>query len=308
MRTFVIGDVHGCLEELHQLVTISGYRKGLDRLIFLGDLVDRGPYPVETVRCVRKMGWEVVASNHEQKVVDFRSKEAIESSGGPKNKMRRPHADRLAQWMEFTDEELEWMKGLPLWLEISGPKGKFLAVHAGFEPKPLQEQDPEKITRVKWVHKDTGDFVGMKKVRVEDPAIHRSSKTHSSGNRTLTPEALALRAQRQNARMARGLDPIAVQESKKRYKYHTTFEQPDNTVSWQSVWPGPSSVVYGHDAQKSGNIRIDKRAGYKCIGIDTACVYGKNLTCAIFEDGQFVDSIQVQAKKIYYHDDNLSPE
>ena len=42
MRSYVIGDIHGCLDELRYLIEDLPIKSG-DRLIFLGDYVDRGP-------------------------------------------------------------------------------------------------------------------------------------------------------------------------------------------------------------------------------------------------------------------------
>ncbi|HXV80579.1 MAG TPA: metallophosphoesterase family protein, partial [Candidatus Binatia bacterium] len=42
MRCYVIGDIHGCLDELRSLVKHLPLEPG-DRLVFLGDYVDRGP-------------------------------------------------------------------------------------------------------------------------------------------------------------------------------------------------------------------------------------------------------------------------
>ncbi len=42
VKTYVIGDIHGCLEELTCLLEALPLQTG-DRLIFLGDYVDRGP-------------------------------------------------------------------------------------------------------------------------------------------------------------------------------------------------------------------------------------------------------------------------
>src|SRR5260370_26614227 len=60
----IVGDVHGCYEELCELLARLGYRADDEAgmrhpdgrwVIFLGDLVDRGPKVVETVRLVRRM-------------------------------------------------------------------------------------------------------------------------------------------------------------------------------------------------------------------------------------------------------------
>src|SRR6516164_9026001 len=64
-RDIVIGDVHGCRDELHELLRVVGYRAP-DRLVFTGDLVDRGPDSVGVVRDVRKLGAVAVMGNHDE--------------------------------------------------------------------------------------------------------------------------------------------------------------------------------------------------------------------------------------------------
>ncbi len=53
MRTVVVGDVHGCYEQLKALISElekdGNYTPDADRLIFLGDYIDRGP---DSRKCV----------------------------------------------------------------------------------------------------------------------------------------------------------------------------------------------------------------------------------------------------------------
>lgn len=42
-KLIVIGDVHGCYDELLALLDACGYQPGLDALFLLGDLVNKGP-------------------------------------------------------------------------------------------------------------------------------------------------------------------------------------------------------------------------------------------------------------------------
>ena len=42
-RTIIIGDVHGCLKELNALLDKVSYNKKKDQLIFVGDLINKGP-------------------------------------------------------------------------------------------------------------------------------------------------------------------------------------------------------------------------------------------------------------------------
>jgi Icc-related predicted phosphoesterase len=46
-RLLVVGDVHGCLDELQQLLQTVDYKQGSDNLVFVGDLVNKGPKSAE---------------------------------------------------------------------------------------------------------------------------------------------------------------------------------------------------------------------------------------------------------------------
>lgn len=46
-RLIIIGDVHGCVKELRELLDEAEYVEGEDTVVLVGDLVDKGPYPLE---------------------------------------------------------------------------------------------------------------------------------------------------------------------------------------------------------------------------------------------------------------------
>ena len=69
-RTIVVGDVHGCFEELLLLLQKLNYNQSLDRLILVGDVVNKGP---DTLRV---LDWiaahplvEVIKGNHELRLL-----------------------------------------------------------------------------------------------------------------------------------------------------------------------------------------------------------------------------------------------
>lgn len=83
MKTFVVGDIHGRCAQLYNLLEMLPRDESVDTLVFLGDLIDRGPdvpgcvdYVLELLRenpervvCLR--------GNHEQMLLDFM--EGVES-------------------------------------------------------------------------------------------------------------------------------------------------------------------------------------------------------------------------------------
>jgi predicted phosphodiesterase len=78
-RTLVLGDVHGCIEELDLLLTTLAPVAGVDEVVFCGDLVDKGPHSalvVKRARALRESGVKtvLVLGNHEEKHGRFRAR------------------------------------------------------------------------------------------------------------------------------------------------------------------------------------------------------------------------------------------
>src|ERR1044071_9581127 len=77
MKTFVVGDIHGRCAQLEGLVDMLPRDESTDTLIFLGDLVDRGPDVPGCVAHVRELCLAnperviCLRGNHEQMLLDF---------------------------------------------------------------------------------------------------------------------------------------------------------------------------------------------------------------------------------------------
>lgn len=151
----IIGDIHGHADALAALLKKMGYQKrgGAWRhpgrqAIFIGDLIDRGPGQVETVRIVRGMveagAALAVMGNHEFNAIAWHTQD-------PRNPghFLRPHSEKnLKQHQAFlaetTDkprlrqEILDWFMDLPLWLDLPGLR----AVHACWHPEHMAHLEP----------------------------------------------------------------------------------------------------------------------------------------------------------------------
>lgn len=142
----IVGDVHGCLDELRTLLAKARYNKNKDTVVLVGDLVNKGPKSSATVRFAREQGFYAVRGNHDDsalaayyRVGRFRD-EALPAS--------------YAYVNEFSEEDVRWLTELPYSLSI--PHLKTMVVHAGVVPGlPLESQTAAHMSRIRSVlHKE----------------------------------------------------------------------------------------------------------------------------------------------------------
>lgn len=127
MTIHAIGDIQGCYDELRTLVAQLGFKPDRDQLWFTGDLVNRGPRSVETLRYVRSLGDNAVTvlGNHDLHLlaVAFASKRNIKSRDTIQDVLGARDKDAL----------LEWLLSRPL--AHFDPARADLLVHAGLVPQ-----------------------------------------------------------------------------------------------------------------------------------------------------------------------------
>ena len=124
MSTYAIGDVQGCCDELRQLLAAISFDKFQDRLWFVGDLVNRGPKSLDTLRLVRQFGDRavVVLGNHDLHLVS--QHEGFE----------RPRTDDTFQDVlgaPDRGELVDWLRTRPMLHVEEG----WAMVHAGLLPQ-----------------------------------------------------------------------------------------------------------------------------------------------------------------------------
>ncbi len=102
MTTYAIGDLHGCLTPLQRLLDKVAFDPASDRLWFVGDIVNRGPESLETLRFVKNLGKRAISvlGNHDLHLLavvhGFRKssgKDTLEDI------LRAPDRDELCQWL-----------------------------------------------------------------------------------------------------------------------------------------------------------------------------------------------------------------
>ena len=127
MAVYAIGDVQGCADQLEALLLRLDFDAHLDRLWFVGDLVNRGPRSLDTLRLVRSLGAAaiVVLGNHDLHLL------AIARGGAP----WKSTDGGLEQVMAAPDREalLDWLQAQPLMHH--DPRLQASLLHAGLPPQ-----------------------------------------------------------------------------------------------------------------------------------------------------------------------------
>lgn len=134
-RTIIVGDIHGCADELGDLLDLVALEPA-DQLICVGDLIGRGPHPHRTLRVARQAGAKAVRGNHEEHFLRSRQGKTGRSRPPSPNERRRlEHAARL------DGDDWAFLEALPWYLEL--PEHDAVVVHAGLEPGvPIDNQQP----------------------------------------------------------------------------------------------------------------------------------------------------------------------
>lgn len=154
-RTITVGDIHGCLDEFDQLVKEVEYKQGEDRLLLLGDLIDRGPDPAGVVRRAWEIGAESIMGNHEEKALRWRRHEQRRKADPEhyKNPMTSVQESRMKEWAAIPDEHWEWINKWPVYSRISE---EWFAVHGGCVPGiSVDKQRSNELMRMRYVKTTT---------------------------------------------------------------------------------------------------------------------------------------------------------
>jgi len=128
MKILVIGDIHGCYVEMQRILEKADLTSE-DKVIALGDIVDRGPESPEVLNFFRTQpGASSLMGNHERKHI-----RSLRGELQPAISQRITHQ----QLGDDYPEAVAWMESLPLYLELP----EAIIVHGYLEPGiPLEAQ------------------------------------------------------------------------------------------------------------------------------------------------------------------------
>jgi bis(5'-nucleosyl)-tetraphosphatase (symmetrical) len=253
MTTWAIGDIQGCHEELRALVAQLGFRADRDQLWFTGDLVNRGPHSVETLRYVRSLGDNAITvlGNHDLHLlaVAFATKRKIKS------------ADTIEDVLGARDRDtlLEWLLSRPL--THYDATRKTLLVHAGLVPQWTADTAASLAREVEAALKKDPRAL-FDEMYGDQPDTWSDSLKGIDRLRfainVLTRLRVCTRDGRVDLKMKGGVKDI-------RAPFRPWFE-------WDNRESRDVQVIFGHWSA------LDFVRTHGVVGLDTGCVWGGSLT------------------------------
>ncbi|MCK9468350.1 MAG: symmetrical bis(5'-nucleosyl)-tetraphosphatase [Porticoccaceae bacterium] len=261
MTVYVVGDIQGCLSCLERLLDSCGFQAGRDQLWAVGDLVNRGPQSLETLRFCKSLGdnFRTVLGNH-----DLHLLAVARGHRSPS------HKDTLADILNAPDRDslLEWLRHQPLAFSDHG----FTVVHAGIPPqwsirKALKKAaEVEAILHSEQPGKLLGTMYGNQPERwdgsLEGPARWRIITNYLTRMRFCDGNGrLELQSKAGPSNAPKGFAP---------WFSHTHRKT------------ATDNIIFGHWAALNGQLRQPH-----LFPLDTGCVWGGRLRLMRLDDARF---------------------
>jgi bis(5'-nucleosyl)-tetraphosphatase (symmetrical) len=264
MAVWIVGDVQGCFEPLQRLLDRVGFEPGRDELWSVGDLVNRGPGSLETLRFFAALGdaATVVLGNHDLHLLAVAA-----------GVVQPKRGDTLQSVLDAPDRDelLAWLRTRPLLVEKRG----VVLVHAGLHPR--------------WSLDDARHLANLAEQRLRSPGwaelltLSRSPEAAQVPTLGANDDLLAATALSVMTRI-RICDADGVID----HRFKDEPERiPPGFFAWFDAphrrWAG-ADVVFGHWAA------LGQRRGAGWTSLDAGCVWGQSL-CMMRLDTREVVSV-----------------
>ncbi|CAN5897550.1 symmetrical bis(5'-nucleosyl)-tetraphosphatase [soil metagenome] len=259
--TYVIGDIQGCCDQLEQLRQKIAAAAPQARLLFAGDLVNRGPKSLATLRLVKGMGAQAdtVLGNHDLHLL------AVAYGAQPAHRN-----DTLNQLLQAPDRDelLTWLRHRPLALFEQG----HLLVHAGLFPQWTTQQALALAKEVQEVLRgpDWMDF--LRQMYGNTPDRWSDSLQGIERWRCITNALTRMRF----------CSPGGIMDFNNK---DDGQDAPDGLLPWFDIPDRKSSdttLVFGHWSTLGLVLRPN------LISLDTGCVWGGKLTAVSLQDRNII--------------------
>ena len=259
MAHYVIGDVQGCYSELQALVKKIKFNPSKDKIIFAGDLVNRGNQSLEVMEfCMKYKGSiKAVLGNH-----DFYLLYLIEHQKKNKSLKKVLESRNIQKYHS-------WLKKLPLLLEvkIKETKETFWISHAGI-PYLWDMRMAKKLSKEIQTGMKDDSFKILENIWGDTPKIWNSGLKGYKRSRTIINYFTRMRFLGKDGSLK-----LKAKKNKADEIHIPWFNQTIKNLKDNQY------IIFGHWAALEGKTKLTN-----IIGVDTGCVWGNKLTAIRLED------------------------
>jgi bis(5'-nucleosyl)-tetraphosphatase (symmetrical) len=267
MAIYAVGDIQGCYDPLQRVLNAARFDPAQDTLWSVGDLINRGPQSLETLRFLKSLGEHFIGvlGNHDlhflaawsgaQTQGKFQTLQAL---------LNAPDRDELAQWL----------RTLPLahraTVATTTGDTDFLMVHAGLAPNWSFDAAMAYAREVATALSSANFIAYLKAMYGDEPDTFNDALSGNERLRVITNILTRIRfctvdgkLDMQNKEDAANAAP----------GYSPWFD-------FQLLQPA-QKILFGHWAMLNGVTGRDD-----IIGLDTGCVWGRRMTLLRLDDGK----------------------
>ena len=257
MKTYAIGDIQGCQPRLEELLERICAVSPDAEFIFVGDLVNRGPRSLETLRRIRALGTsaQVVLGNHDLHLLAV--------AHGIRNAHRTDTLDEILDAPD-RDELLDWLRKQPLALMKNG----YLLVHAGVLPQWTAQQTLDLASEVQAVLSSPDWVAFLRQMYGNTPAKWDDGLEGADRLRCIVNALTRIRFCTEDGTMEFGGTKGADADLP---GYLRWFDVPGRKTR-------DVTVVFGHWSTLGLIMRPD------IISLDTGCLWGGKLSAVCLQD------------------------
>jgi len=149
-RRIFIGDIQGCREELERLLELLRYDEARDSLEPVGDLVNRGPDSLGTLRLLRSLGASGVLGNHDLHLLAVqRGDRRLRDGDTVESVLKAPDCLELLAWLGARPFIRAWSDVLLIHAGLSPAWANPVATLSKLNPL-VRHPDIDFVTRVRW--------------------------------------------------------------------------------------------------------------------------------------------------------------
>ncbi len=263
MARYAVGDIQGCLKPLQCLLNEAAFNPAKDELWLVGDLVNRGPDSLDTLRYLYRMhdSLRITLGNHDLHYLAL--------ARGHTARGRHPSLNALLTAKD-SPVLMDWLQRQAL--ALRSDDGRYLMSHAGVPPQWSSQQALARAGELETVLQSPDSAAFFQQMYSNEPRLWHDTLRGAERLRCITNYLTRMR--------------ICDAEGRLELDFKGRREDiPAPYRPWFD-WPQPprqETLLFGHWAALEGNTGRED-----IIALDSGCVWGRHMTLLDMDSGDIL--------------------